>query len=169
MLDNLKEKLVCQMKEASKDGVKTGNIEYISKLAETYKNLNKAEKEELETMMYDERTDRRYGEHDRYRDIDRRYDDIRYGDGRGSGEYAMRDSRGRYADPIKPIEDGYNDYFGARRRYRTSGAPKEHMYDALDFLMKHITLIVEDLYKECDGEEERRIMKKHIDSMTNLR
>ncbi|MDE7425334.1 MAG: hypothetical protein K2N51_16880, partial [Lachnospiraceae bacterium] len=60
MLDQLKDKLVCELKDVSKDGVKTGNIEYLSKLAETYKNLNKAEKEEVETMMYDERMNPRY-------------------------------------------------------------------------------------------------------------
>ena len=161
MLDGLKDKLICELKDISKDGVKTGNIEYISKLAETYKNLNKAEKEELESMIYDERfdgrLDRRYGDYDRYRDGGRHYDDIRYGDGRGRGEYAPRDSHGRYADSIRPIEDGYNDYIGAKRRYRTGGATKEHMYDGLEFLMKHITMLVEDLYKDCDGEEERRL------------
>ncbi len=34
MLDKLKEDLICELKDVSKDGVKTGNIEYISKLAE---------------------------------------------------------------------------------------------------------------------------------------
>ena len=99
MLDKLKEDLICELKDVSKDGVKTGNIEYISKLAETYKNLNKSEKEELESMIYDERLDRR----DRW--YGREYDS-RYG-ARGRGEYARRDSRGRYADGFRPIEDGY--------------------------------------------------------------
>lgn len=164
MLDKLKDELVCELKDVSKDGIKTGNIEYIAKLAETYKNLNKAEKEELESMIYDERIDRR----DRRYDMDYgdRYED-RYG-ARGRGAYARRDSRGRYADGIRPIEDGYDEYMGAKRRYRTSGAPKEEMYDGLDLLMKHLTLLIEDLYKDCDGEEERRIMDKYLKRMSEI-
>lgn len=162
MLDKLKDELVCELKDISKDGVKTGNIEYIAKLAETYKNLNKAEKEELESMMYDERLDRRY---------DHMYDG-RYGErsglGRGRGSYAHRDSRGRYADGIRMVEDGYDEYVGAKRRYRNSDAPKEAMYDGLELLMKHLTMLIEDLYKDCDGEEERRIMDKYLKRMSEI-
>lgn len=162
MLDKLKEELVCELKDVSKDGVKTGNIEYIAKLAETYKNLNKAEKEELESMIYDERLDRRY---------DHIYDE-RYGErsglGRGRGSYARRDSRGRYADGIRMVEDGYDEYLGAKRRYRNSDAPKEAMYDGLELLMKHLTMLIEDLYKDCDGEEERRIMDKYLKRMSEI-
>lgn len=171
MLDNLKEKLVCEMKDISKDGVKTGNIEYIAKLAETYKNLNKAEKEELETMIYDDRmnNDRRYSDYDRRSYGGRYHDDMRFGDHRGRGEYANRDSRGRYADAIRPIDDGYSDYVGAKRRYRAGGDSKEQMYDGLELLMKHLTLLIEDLYRDCDGEEERRIMNKHLEKLSHLR
>lgn len=165
MLDKLKDELICELKDISKDGVKTGNIEYIAKLAETYKNLNKAEKEELESMIYDERLDR----------SDRRYDrpyDERYGErsglGRGRGSYARRDSRGRYADGIRMVEDGYDEYLGAKRRYRNSDAPKEAMYDGLELLMKHLTMLIEDLYKDCDGEEERRIMDKYLKRMSEI-
>lgn len=156
MLDNLKDKLVCEMKDVSKDGVKTGNIEYIAKLAETYKNLNKAEKEELETMMYDERMDRRYDNgYDMYGRGGR--DDMRIRD-----SYMSRDGRGRYSNDIRPIERGYDEYVGAKRRYRNSSAPKEDMFDGLEMLMKHVTLLIEDLYKDCDSEDERRIMDKYI-------
>lgn len=152
MLDHLKDKLVCELKDVSKDGVKTGNIEYIAKLAETYKNLNKAEKEELESMMYDERMDRRYSRDE--------YDT--YGRGGRGGSYMTRDGRGRYSNDIRPIERGYDDYIGAKRRYRNSDAPKDEMFDGLEMLMKHVTLLIEDLYKDCDSEDERRIMDKYI-------
>lgn len=168
MLDHLKEKLICALKDASKDGVKTGNIEYLSKLAETYKNLNKAEKEEAETMIYDERIDR---------DLDRRYSD-RYPDGRESfhgdydgrvsGSYARRDSRGRYADGVRPVEEFYNDYMGAKRRYRAGTAHPHEMSDGLDMMMKHIAMLIEDIYKECESEEERRIMDKYIKRISDI-
>lgn len=155
MLDHLKEKLVCELKDVSKDGVKTGNIEYLSKLAETYKNLNKAEKEELETMIYDERISPRFE--------DRRYHEDYYGSpSRGRGEFAMRDSRGRYADGIRPVEEFYNDYVGAKRRYRAGEPGSAAISDGLDMMMKHIAMLIEDIYKECESEEERRIMDKYI-------
>lgn len=168
MLDHLKEKLVHELKDVSKDGVKTGNIEYLSKLAETYKNLNKAEKEEAETMIYDERIDR---------DLDRRYSDRYpdgrepfYGnyDGRGRGSYARRDSRGRYADGIRPVEEFYNDYMGAKRRYRAGESGSAALADGLDMMMKHIAMLIEDIYKECESDEERRIMDKHIKRISEI-
>lgn len=169
MLDGLKEKLIRELKDASKDGVKTNNIEYLSKLAETYKNLNKAEKEEVETVMYDERLDR---------GLDRRYagrfpdgDEPFYGnyDERGRGFYARRDSRGRYADGIRPVEEFYNDYMGAKRRYRAGEAVGAALADGLDMMMKHIAMLIEDIYKECESDEERRIMDKHIKRISAIR
>ncbi len=192
MLDKLKGDLVTQMKEVSKDGVKPANIEYISKMAETYKNLNKAEKEEVEKMMFDQNMDSGYGR--RYRDGDGSYRDgngsyrndggsYRNGgmpyrevmpyDGygrRGRGEYANRDSMGRYANGnMRYMEDGYADYMGAKRRYRDGNSPKEDMYDGLELLMKHITALIEDIYKDCDGEEEKRIMDKYLRKLSELR
>lgn len=172
MLDNLKDKLIHELKDVSKDGVKTGNIEYLSKLAETYKNLNKAEKEELETMMYDERMnrgldlDRRYGA-ERYQDNrDQLYGDY---DGRGRGSFARRDSRGRYADGMRPVEEFYNDYMGAKRRYRAGESGTAAMSDGLDMMMKHISMLIEDIYKECDSEDEKRIMDKYIKRIADIR
>lgn len=166
MLDNLKDKLVCELKDVSKDGVKTGNIEYICKLAETYKNLNKAEKEELESMLYDERLNYRP-------DLTRRYDNDYYGapynDMRGRGSHARRDSRGRYADGVLPIEEFYGDYMGAKRRYRAGGAEPREMFEGLEMMMKHLTMLVEDLYKESDSEEERRIMDKYLKRLSEIR
>ncbi len=161
MLDKLKEDLICELKDVSKDGVKTGNIEYISKLAETYKNLNKSEKEELESMIYDERLDRR----------DRRYGrdyDSRYG-ARGRGEYARRDSRGRYADGFRPIEDGYEEYMGSKRRYRDGASPKEDLYDGLEVMMNHLCRLMEDVYHDTDSEEERKILEKYFRKMAEIR
>lgn len=170
MLDKIKEKLIEQLKTASKDGIKTGNIEYISKLAETYKNLNKAEKEEAETMMYDERMDgdrgrfgRGYRDEDRYGDEDRE----RYGE-RGRGSYARRDSRGRYADAMIPLEDRYSDYMDIKRRYRAHGAPKEDMHKGLEMMMKYMVKLVEDIYNECDSEEERRVMDKYLRKLSEI-
>lgn len=167
MLDNLKDKLICELKEVSKDGVKTANIEYLSKLAETYKNLNKAEKEEAETMIYDDKLEGRYPD-DRYTDrrySDGRLPDRRYIDDRDYGVYGRgrdRDSRGRFMNPTDYISEGYNDYVGARRRYRAGTAPKGEMNETLEMLMKHITMLVEDLYKTCDSDEDRRIMDKYV-------
>lgn len=164
MLDNLKEKLVCELKDVSKDGVKTGNIEYLSKLAETYKNLNKAEKEEAETMIYDERISPRFN--------DRRYNEDFYGnyDGRGRERevYGRRDIRGRYSDGIRPIEESYQDYMGAKRRYMNGASGSAAMTAGLDMMMKHISMLIEDIYKECDSEEERRIMDKHIHHISSI-
>ena len=162
MLDNLKEKLVHELKDVSKDGVKTGNIEYLSKLAETYKNLNKAEKEEIETMMYDERMNPRYERSYRGSDY--------YGmnDGRERETFGRRDSRGRYADGVRPVEEFYNDYMGAKRRYRAGTAHPHEMSDGLDMMMKHISMLIEDIYKECESEEERRIMDKYIKRISDI-
>ena len=178
MLDNLKNKLINEMKDISKGGVKAGNIEYISKLAETYKNINKAEKEEKETMMYDERLDggmdRRY-QNDRY--SDGRYSNDRYNDGdsygderySGRGPYARRDSRGRYADNgIVPLENRYYDYMDTKRRYRNGGGDKQGMYDGIDMVMKYVVKLIEELYRDCDGEEERRIMDKDLRKVQEL-
>lgn len=176
MLDKLKDNLINEMKDVSKDGVKTGNIEYIAKLAETYKNLNKAEKEEVETMMYDERMDEgrgrdRYGRG--YRDHDS-YGDERYGEahrelyGRGRGPYARRDSRGRYADAMIPLEDRYADYRDTKRRYRASGDGKEEMHKGLEMVMKYMCKLIEELYNDLDSEEERRIMDRYIRKLSEL-
>lgn len=167
MLNELKDKLVCELKEVSKDGVKTGNIEYITKLAETYKNLNKADKEELESIMYRDRMNPRFEDDGRYgegRYPDGRYPTMYYGanDGRGRGSQANRDMRGRYADGIRPVEEFYDHYMGAKHRYRTSGSRPHEMIDGLEMFMKHLSLLLEDLYKECDSEEERRVMDKYI-------
>lgn len=180
MLDKLKEKLIEQLKTVSKDGIKMGNIEYIAKLAETYKNLNKAEKEELESLMLDEKIDGgenmdRYSDNryrtDRYMDdryMDDRNRDERYG-ARGRGPHARRDSRGRYADgPIMPLEETYYDYMDTKRRYRASGTDKEGMHTGLDMVMKYMVQFVEDLYHDCDSEEERRIMDKHLRKLQEL-
>lgn len=174
MLDKIKEKLIEQLKTASKDGIKTGNIEYISKLAETYKNLNKAEKEELETMMYDERMDgerghfgRGYRDEDRYGDEYAEEHDERYGR-RHRRRYGERDSRGRYADAMIPLEDRYSDYMDIKRRYRAHGAPKEDMHKGLEMMMKYMVKLVEDIYHECDSEEERRVMDKYLRKLSEI-
>ena len=181
MLDKLKEKLIEQLKTVSKDGIKMGNIEYIAKLAETYKNLNKAEKEELESMMLDEKIDGgesmdRYSDHryrnDRYMD-DRYMDDRRMDDRHHEEMYGARgrrrDSRGRYADNgIMPLENTYFDYMDTKRRYRANGTDKEGMHTGLDMVMKYMVQFVEDLYHDCDSEEERRIMDKHLRKLQDL-
>lgn len=174
MLEKLKDNLVCELEDVSKDGVKTGNIEYIAKLAETYKNINKAEKEEVETMMYDERMDggrghygRSYRGEDRYED---HYDDEyrgHYG-ARGRGPYARRDSRGRYADAMIPLEDRYSDYRDIKRRYRANGDNKEDMHKGLEMVMKYMVKLVEDLYHDCDSEEERRVMDKYLRKLSEI-
>lgn len=173
MLNELKDKLVCELKDVSKDGVKTGNIEYITKLAETYKNLNKADKEEIESMMYRERMNSRYNDGDRYSDNrygDDRYPVMYYGerDGRGRGEYANRDSRGRYADGMRPVDEFYNHYMGAKHRYRAGNNRPGEMVDGIEMLMKHLYLLIEDLYKECDSEEERRVMEKYLKQISDI-
>lgn len=171
MLDKLKDDLICEMKEISKDGVKIGNIEYISKLAETYKNLNKADKEELEAMIFDERMDGNW-ERDKRRTNDYYMDrDDRYG-ARGRGSYARRDSRGRYADHsdmLMPLENRYFDYMDMKKRYRDSGGSKSDMHEGLEMFMKYMVNLVEDLYRDCDSEEERRVMEKYLKRMSEIR
>lgn len=175
MLDNLKQKLVEEIKDISKDGIKSGNIEYISKLAETYKNINKAEKEEIEAMIYDERLEGNYSRDRRYGND--RYGDDRYMDGReerysarGRGSNARRDSRGRYADSgyMIPFEERYYDYMDNKQRYRDSGTRKEEMHEGLEMVMKYMTNLVEDLYRDLDSEEERRIMDKYIRKLSEI-
>lgn len=173
MLNKLKDDLICELKEVSKDGIKTGNIEYISKLAETYKNLNKADKEELEAMIFDERMEGNWSRDKRYNDhyMDR---DDRYG-ARGRGSYARRDSRGRYADgrysddgALIPLENRYFDYMDMKRRYRDSGSNKSEMHEGLEMFMKYLTNVVEDLYRDCDSEEERRIIEKYLRKLSEI-
>lgn len=160
MLHELKDKLVAELEKAGRDGLKPANLEYISKLAETYKNLNKAEKEEVETMFYDEKID------GGSRFNDGIYPDRIYAGGR------RRDSMGRYTnrrhheemypDAIPEMSHRYEDYLGAKRRYRAGSATKSDMHSTLDILMEHVVLLIEELYRECDSEEEKRIMAKHI-------
>lgn len=170
MLDNIKQKLVEEIKDIIKDGIKSGNIEYISQLAETYKNINKAEKEEIEAMIYDEILEGNYSR-------DRRYGNDRYMDGReerysarGRGSNARRDSRGRYADGgyMIPLEERYYDYMDNKQRYRDSGTRKEEMNEGLEMVMKYMTNLVEDLYRDLDSEEERRIMDKYIRKISEI-
>lgn len=169
MLDKLKDDLICELKEISKDGVKTGNIEYISKLAETYKNLNKADKEELEAMIFDERMDgwgrdrRHTGDY--YMDREDRYG------ARGRGSHARRDSRGRYADHsdmMMPLENRYLDYMDMKKRYRDSGTNKVDMHEGLEMFMKYMVNLVEDIYRDCDSDEERRVMEKYLRKLSEI-
>lgn len=161
MLQGLKDKLVAELEKAGREGLKPANLEYICKLAETYKNLNKAEKEEVETMFYDEKMEgndkfRGGGVYpDRIYSRGRRRDSMgRYSDGRHHDEM--------YSDAIPEMSHSYEDYLGAKRRYRAGAATKSDMHSTLDILMEHVVLLIEELYRECDSEEEKRIMAKHV-------
>ena len=58
---------------------------------------------------------------------------------------------------------------GAKRRYRAGGAEPREMFEGLEMMMKHLTMLVEDLYKESDSEEERHIMDKYIKRIADIR
>ena len=141
-----------KMKKASGGKISAGDLEYIHKLTDTIKNIDKIEM--LEDGDYSEASEwmadgRMYGNS---------YDDgMSYARGRGRGRNARRDSMGRYSRDGggSSYNDGMSYARGGRGGYSRDSA-KEHMIDR-----------IEDMMEETDDPKTKRALERCVQAIEN--
>ena len=146
-----------KMKKASGGKISAGDLEYIHKLTDTIKNIDKIEA--LESDDYSEASEwmgegRMYGNS---------YDDgMSYARGRGRGRNAKRDSMGRYSRDgggsyrgDSSYDDGMSYARGGRGGYSRDSA-KEHMIDR-----------IEDMMEETDDPKTKRALERCVQAIEN--
>lgn len=147
-----------KMKKASGGKISAGDLEYIHKLTDSIKNIDKIEA--LESGDYSEASEwmadgRMYGNS---------YDDgMSYArGGRGRGRNAKRDSMGRYSRDGggsyrggSSYDDGMSYARGGRGGYSRDSA-KEHMIDR-----------IEDMMEETDDPKTKRALERCVQAIEN--
>lgn len=147
-----------KMKKASGGKISAGDLEYIHKLTDTIKNIDKIEM--LEDGDYSEASEwmgegRMYGNS---------YDDgMSYArGGRGRGRNARRDSMGRYSREGggsyrggSSYDNGMSYERGGRGAYSRDSA-KEHMIDR-----------IEDMIEETDDPKTKRALERCVQAIEN--
>lgn len=146
-----------KMKKAAGGKISAGDLEYIHKLTDTIKNIDKIEA--LESDDYSEASEwmadgRMYGNS---------YDDgMSYARGRGRGRNARRDSMGRYSRDGggsyrggSSYDDGISYARGGRGGYSRDSA-KEHMIGR-----------IEDMMEETDDPKTKRALERCVQAIEN--
>ena len=146
-----------KMKKAAGGKISAGDLEYIHKLTDTIKNIDKIEA--LESDDYSEASEwmadgRMYGNS---------YDDgMSYARGRGRGRNARRDSMGRYSREGggsyrggSSYDDGMSYARGGRGGYSRDSA-KEHMIGR-----------IEDMMEETDDPKTKRALERCVQAIEN--
>ena len=146
-----------KMKKASGGKISAGDLEYIHKLTDTIKNIDKIEA--LESDDYSEASEwmgegRMYGNS---------YDDgMSYARGRGRGRNARRDSMGHYSRDGggsyrggSSYDDGMSYARGGRGGYSRDSA-KEHMIGR-----------IEDMMEETDDPKTKRALERCVQAIEN--
>lgn len=146
-----------KMKKASGGKISAGDLEYIHKLTDTIKNIDKIEA--LESDDYSEASEwmgegRMYGNS---------YDDgMSYARGLGRGRNVRRDSMGRYSRDGggsyrggSSYDDGMSYARGGRGGYSRDSA-KEHMIDR-----------IEDMIEETDDPKTKRALERCVQAIEN--
>lgn len=142
-----------KMKKASGGKISAGDLEYIHKLTDTIKNIDKIAM--LEDGDYSEASEwmadgRMYGNS---------YDDgMSYArGGRGRGRNARRDSMGRYSRDGggSSYDDGMSYARGGRGGYSRDSA-KEHMVER-----------IEDMMEETDDPKTKRALERCMQAIEN--
>lgn len=154
MFEELKKKVKKEMDNIAEKGLTSSNLEATYKLVDIYKDIVEiCEKEGSEISMYDGR--REYDYHD-------------YG-------ARSRDSRGRYMESYRPMDERYErymqrmregmeDYNEGRDRYRDGGS-NERMVRGVEMTMGAIVNFIESLMDLAETSQEKEIVKKYVNKI----
>ena len=91
----------------------------------------------------------------------------RYRDSYPRGEYNTRPLNDRDERYIERIRRGIEEYNEGRNRYR-DGQSKERMIDGVDMAMGALVNFVEYMMDYAETNQEKEVIRKHIDKMKNL-
>lgn len=152
--------IIKEIKCIEEQGLSSSNLEVLDKLADVANDLitleEKTQPQEVEDM--------RYGYNDGY---NRSY---RGGDnggsyGRRGGNYGHFDER--LYDRLDRISEGMDDYLYGRDRYHDNGG-QDRMQEGLEKVMYGICTLVESIVDFAETPEEKEIVRKHINKMSNI-
>ena len=184
-MDKLKEQVKKELAEMGNKGINANNLEVINKLAEIYKNLEKAEK--LQKESKEEEGGQWMQDYGRYRDgggsyrdgYRDGYNDGGTGGGGGYGTYAdygrrgvPGSGRGRYnnsrmRDHMERMMDGMDQYEYGKERYM-HGNDDARMVEGLEKLMYALCMFVESAMDFAESPQEKEVIRKHIQKISRI-
>ena len=148
-----------EIKCIEEQGLSSSNLEVLDKLADVANDLIKLEEKTQPQEVEDMRYNYNDGGYNRsYRDGGGSY-------GRRGGNYGHFDER--LYDRLDRISEGMDDYLYGRDRYRDNGG-QDRMQEGLEKVMYGICTLVESIVDFAETPEEKEIVRKHINKMSNI-
>lgn len=176
MEEKLKENTEKEIERILKEGIKTTNIDFLSKVVDIHKDLANEEywqnKKEVMNMRYRGYSGNEIGNYGDYREYGE-YSDGNYG-------RRERDSRGRYMargydtkyrghDMIDDMYHNYEAYSEGREEYgRGNYGAKEDTMKSLDYMMKSVVQFVKMLQQDAGSHEETELIKKYTKQISEM-
>ena len=173
VLDNLCVEVEGQLEQILEQKVQQGNVEYLYKLIDIYKDIKNI-------MYWKEKLDmRRYSNYGEYNDYGRG----NYGDNYGNyGEYGegsygrrSRDSRGRYSargyDTKYRGDEHLDNMYGAYHEYaegRDNYGADEATLKSLDKMLQSTKKFMEMLKQEAKSQEEVEMIKETAQEISEI-
>ena len=153
-----------ELMEIGKKGVNASNLELISKLAETYKDLSEVEEKRKGGHEMQEYGRYREGDYNAYRErgynARGNYREGGYNDGYGRRYSRMRDHMDR-------MMDGMDQYEYGKERYMHGGDDGRVM-EGLEKIMYAICMFVESAMDFAETPQEKELIRNHIQKMTKV-
>ena len=148
-----------EIKCIEEQGLSSSNLEVLDKLADVANDLIKLEEKTQPQEVEDMRYNYNDGGYNRsYRGGGGPY-------GRRGGNYGHFDER--LYDRLDRISEGMDDYLYGRDRYRDNGG-QDRMQEGLEKVMYGICTLVESIVDFAETPEEKEIVRKHINKMSNI-
>lgn len=148
-----------EIKCIEEQGLSSSNLEVLDKLADVANDLIKLEEKTQPQEVEDMRYNYNDGGYNRsYRGGGGSY-------GRRGGNYGHFDER--LYDRLDRISEGMDDYLYGRDRYRDNGG-QDRMQEGLEKVMYGICTLVESIVDFAETPEEKEIVRKHINKMSNI-
>ena len=153
-MKELLKKVEKELEAIGDKGLSSSNLDTTYKLIDIYKDIKEA-------CYYENMTeDDIYGARSR--------DSMgRYRDSYSRGEYNTHPLNDRDERYIERIRRGMEEYNEGRNRYR-DGQSKERMIDGVDMAMGALVNFVEYMMDYAETNQEKEVIRKHIDKMKNL-
>lgn len=183
-MHKLKKMALAELEKIEEQGLTTANFETASELVDMVKDLCEIEKVKEELYNMERRDDRYEGNYrEGYGNYGGRYEEGNYGrysergrggggggryregGGSGGGSYRGYDDDFYYClEDINEGADRYQENRGGRGRY---GAEDKKL-DGLEKMMRGIAALVETTMDLAENQEEKEIVKKHIQKIKNM-
>ena len=161
-----------ELEKIADKGISSSNLDTTYKLIDIYKDIK-------ESCYYDYQTEdgsynaRMRDGKGRYMQSDEgRYNNSKYytDDWNTSDRYNMDDYNPhteRMNKYVMRMKDGINSYNYGKDRYMKSGS-QERLVDGIDMIMSAICSFVEELSDYAETNQEKEIIRKHLNKMKNI-